>query len=458
MVKGLASFDSATAMAVATARILRGEDFPALGQPKYLQHIVRYSELIPTRLALAIYGATTGFEGISHRAAGSVRAGEIAEWVADLYPMRPYPAAIVGSSNGALCHLAAALDAPWLPQTFLVPLRRDGGGVDDPRGDLDGAREAGLRLLAANPEFQLHQMHDPNQDRLSLQYLTYFRVKYRTLPEAYRRFLLERVEPGGVLIVADCGKTWPTTRVGDRYVFQFGAVGGMEAEEYRSDGPRVADLLARSGVPMRRWDPPAPDRESPEAEWGYESALDADIEAAARARGLRVVRLSFHEPEDLSPLVADFHRASYRRRGLPADRLLAESFILLEPYWALRAGLVPFWMTFNTRQSYERLWRYLGQSDRYDEVYAMLFAHGARSVGLPTIEEWRSVFRCARKGGAFVGVNEKAYPAHFSALARYHLEMKRMPQRYPLPKPVAFDVFRAFYEANRDRYAVRLTL
>jgi hypothetical protein len=47
-------------------------------------------------------------------------------------------------------------------------------------------------------------------------------------------------------------------------------------------------------------------------------------------------------------LVADLHRHWHRERGLPGRRLLVEPFILIKPWWALRTGSVPFWMTFNT--------------------------------------------------------------------------------------------------------------
>jgi len=50
----------------------------------------------------------------------------------DLYPRRTYPAAVVGSSNGAAVHLWGALGIPWLPQTFLVPVARSGVHPDEP--------------------------------------------------------------------------------------------------------------------------------------------------------------------------------------------------------------------------------------------------------------------------------------------------------------------------------------
>ncbi|RZB19174.1 hypothetical protein StrepF001_09770 [Streptomyces sp. F001] len=101
-------------------------------------------------------------------------------------------------------------------------------------------------LLAANPDLVLHHMHDPHQDRLMIAGMTYFRVKRRRLPEPYRRFIQDRLAPGGRVVV-DCTLRRPTTRVDDRYVFQFGALGDATPEEYRHGGPRVAELLARYG-------------------------------------------------------------------------------------------------------------------------------------------------------------------------------------------------------------------
>jgi hypothetical protein len=194
-------------------------------------------------------------------------------------------------------------------------------------------------------------MHDPNQDRLMVQRMTYFRVKHLRLPEAYAQFLEETLEPGGTLFLVECGLRWPTTRVGERHLFQFGALGGATPAEYLHGGPRVEAYLRRYDSPRRRWDPPEPDGEHPEAEWGFEPALRADVEALARRRGWRLRRIVFDQPEDLSPLVADLHRWWYRRLGRPDGRLLVESFVLLDPYWALRTGAVPFWMVFNVEPS-----------------------------------------------------------------------------------------------------------
>jgi hypothetical protein len=299
-------------------------------------------------------------------------------------------------------------------------------------------------------------MHDPNQDRLMVQRMTYFRVKHLRLPEAYVRFLEETLEPGGTLFLVECGLRWPTTRVGERHLFQFGALGGATPEEYLHGGPRVEDYLRRYNAPVRGWDPPEPDEERPEAEWGFEPALREDVQALARHRGWRLRRIVFDQPEDLSPLVADLYRWWYRRLGRPDGKLLVESFIVLEPHWALRTGAVPFWMVFNMEPSAAAVERYLDGADPpYAEIGLMLFSHGVDSVGLAPVERWRAILRRAPRG-AFVGVDTRAYPQDFATFARYNPALRRRPgPRFPLPAPLRPDGLDAFLREAGDGHAVR---
>src|SRR6266851_6835286 len=146
---------------------------------------------------------------------------------------------VVGSSNGAAVHLWAALGIPWLPQTFLVPVARSGVPPDEPLEELRWAEPHAATVLARNPDLDLHHMQDPVQDRLMVQHMSYFRLKRLTLGAAYESFLRESLEPGGTIIVMECGLSWPTMRRGPRHVFQFGALGGATADEMMRGGPRV---------------------------------------------------------------------------------------------------------------------------------------------------------------------------------------------------------------------------
>jgi len=455
----IANFDSATAMLRATARYLRGKDFPVLGvMPEALLPVLRLVgagvNALPRRLREKVYIYGGWGEAIRPEDLGTVSAGRVARWMVSEYPKRRYPAVAVGSSSGALTHLYAALGIPWLPQTFLVPVRHPGIPVDEPRASLEWGREHAPALLRANPDLALHHMHDPSQDRLMSQRMAYFRVKKLRLGETYERFMEESLAPGGTIFLIECRRAWPTTRVDERHVFQFGALGGATEEEFLRGSRRVEDYLERYGSYRRRWDPPEPDGESPEAEWGFERVLGEDVERFARERGYRLRRVVFEEPEHPSPLVADLYRRWYAERGIPANRLLVESFAVMEPYRALRTGSVPFWMKFNTEPCLERVEEYLDGADPYDEIRLMLFSHGVESIGLASIERWREVLERARKHGSFVGVDEQKFPRDYATFVRYHVEIKKLRPRYPIPEPLPLHRLDEFLERAGDRYPV----
>jgi hypothetical protein len=155
--------------------------------------------------------------------------------------------------------------------------------------------------------------------------------------------------------------------------------------------------------------------------------------------------------------VADLYRWWNAGRGLPANRLIVDSIILMDPWWTLRVGAAPFWMVFNTEVSAAHLERYLdGADEPFDEIHLMLFAHGVESIGLPPIERWRALLGRARREGRFAGVDESAHPADFAVYARYHDALKAIPARYPMPPPpLTLDQLERFLDRHGDRYPVR---
>lgn len=453
----VADFDSASAMMRATARFLSGRDFPMLGVRSPLAPFVPVIRRLPRRALDLLYTVSGAAEAVPPERLRDLRAEALSEWVASEYPRRRYPAVFIGSSNGALVHLAAALDAPFLPQTFLVAVRRTGIDPDDAISDLEWGRQPARWLLDGNPDLQLHHMHDPNQDRLMIRRMTYFRVKRRALGAAYRRFLEERLAPGGTVFLVDCRVRWPVHRVGPRHVFQPGAMGGLGPEEYLRGSPAVAEHLRRYRSHARRWSVPEIDDEAPEAEWGFEPAIVEDVASLARERGFRVRRLVFDAPEDLSPLVADLHRWWYRRRGIEPRRLVSGSFIVLEPWWTLATGSVPWWCKFAVEPSARRLESYLDDREPFDEIGLMLFSHGMRGAGFAPIERWRGILRRARVRGRFIGVDEERFPLDFASFKRYHDDMRALEPRHPMPPPLPLEDLDRFLEEHDGRHAVRWT-
>lgn len=434
----VAGFDSATSMLRVLSAYNAGRDLPLAGEaPRVLEGAVELvadaANRAPRALKQRVYAAAGRAEAVPRHRVGEIDSDALASWVADHHPRKQAEVAFVGSSNGALTHLAAALEAPWLPQTLLIPVRRGGVPPEDASADLRRMRPAGEELVRANPDWRLHHMHDPNQDRLMISGMCYFRVKWLRLPDAYRRFLREHLVPGGTLVVPDCGLRWPTTRVGDRYVFQHGGFGGAGPEEIRDGSERIRAFLRTQGSEYTRFVGPEPDGDSPEAEWGFAPELMDDLRELADEQGWTLLRLRYDEPESLSPAVAELYRDWYRRRGLSPDRLLVESFMLVEPYWALRTGSVPFWTVFNTEPSLRVLEEYLDRVPDYEEIRLTLFSHGVESVGLAGADRWARVLDRAVKVGSFLGTDPSAFPRDFAVFARVRRDLARMRGRRPMP-------------------------
>jgi hypothetical protein len=451
----VADFDSATAMVRATGAYLRGEPFPALGNPPILKPIASRAHHLPKAVRERIFIVAGATETISPRRVHRLNLDAVSSWLSEEYQERRYPAISVGSSNGALVYLYAALGIPWLPQTFFIPVRQH-VHPDDAMGAMEKGTEPGRRLLEAHPDLQLHHMHDAAQDRLMVRVLTYFRVKRRTLGEGYEQFLLDRLEPGGTILVPDCRLRWQTTRIGERHVFQHGALGGATEDEFHHGSERVAEYLERYDSPVRQWHGPEPDTDSPESEWGFEDALLEDIERFASQHGFRVRRMVFEQPEAISPLVADLYRWWNERRRVHGNRLVVSSFVLNEPYWTIRTGSVPFWMVFNMEPSLDALERYLDSTEPFDEIYLMLFQHGVESIGLPRKEQWQAILARAHERGAMLGLDMGEYPLDFGHFGRYDDALvNSTPARYPLPPSLTLDELDEFLDGAGERYAVR---
>lgn len=458
----VADFDSATGMLRALSRCVGGQDFPLLGTlPRWsgtpMRGVAAVVNAMPRWLQEQVYIWSGWFEAVSANKIHTVDAEQVAEWMVSLYPQRKYPAVVIGSANGAATHLWAAMGIPWLPQTFLVPVARSGVHPDEPQQDLEWAREAARIVLQRNTTVQLHHMHDPVQDRLMIQRMTYFRFKRLALGPAYEAFLDRCLEPGGTIVLMDCRLQWPVTECGERHVFQFGAVGGATVDELQHGSERVAEYLARYGSHRRQWAPPPVDRMAPEAEWGFEPAITKDIERVAGRHRARLRHVIFSEPEDMSPLVADLYQWWNAQRGIADRRLLVASFILMEPYWTIRTGSAPFWMVFNKEPSRRALQGYLDRSKPFDEIFMMLFSHGVESIGLPSIEQWREPLRRARIDGRFIGVDERVFPRDFAVFTRYYFDLVRtISARYAMPPALTIKALDEFLEHEGQRYAVQV--
>lgn len=429
-------------MVAATARFLAGKDFPVLGKPygRLLRPLLVALNHLPRSARNWVYRAGSGREGLPAEVIAALEAEELSRQVVLRYPSPPaggFQAVMVGSLTGSAVHLAAALGAPVLPQTLLLPLARPEVDVDDPAGDIERTAETVAALAASNPDLVIRQMFDPCQDRLTLARFSYLRVKRLRLGACFEDFLERTLAPGGTIYVLDCRHRWPVATVGERHTFQFGGIGDIAPDEYRTGSERIAEFLRCQGSTARSWRPPQPDSEKPEAEWGFEPALLGDIERFASTRGFVVRHIVFDEADSLSGATADLYRQWYTKLGYPADRLFVESFVLLDPYWVLRAGAVPYWMTFNSDKGASHLESYLDHSEAFSTIHISVIANGMESPGLAGFDRWRAIQGRATVSGDFAGLDADRYPSDLATFARYRDPLLASRPRRPLPPPLS---------------------
>lgn len=441
----VASHDSATALVMALADFLHGREFEGVGAVPSNEAYAALINAIPISWRRKLYSWSGKVPAIPQEEVGEIDASEIDRWICDLYPDRKYPAIAIGSCNGAAVHLCAAMGIPWLPQTVLIPV--DKGQefpVDEPKETMEWGRAPAEEFLKNNPDWQMHHMMDPNQDRLRVGSVGYFRVKKNSLGKFYRKFLKERLEPGGKIIVIDCGFSWPVHKINDRHFFQLGGLGGLAPEEYYHGSEKVSDFLRGTGSDVEQWDAPEPTAEVPEAEWGMTSSLAGEVASFCTQRGIPNFSISFDHPQDLSAPVADLYRWWYGQQKVSEDRLLVETFNLLSPYLCLQKRCVPYWLAFIVEDSAEDLQAFLDRSKTFQEIYMMVLSHGKDSAGRTPLSRWEDLMNRAAFGQGFIGTDPQEYPVDMAVYARYSKDLKKkIGGEHSIPSPL--DVQKALH-------------
>lgn len=450
------NFDSSSGLVKALSNCLHGKSFAGVGTIPNSQFLGTLINIIPPNLQknIYVYGSAKGAKDPGQL--GKVDSNEFSEWVTGLYPKQKYPAIFIGSSNGSIVHLGAAMGIPWLPQTFLIPVKTPSRfDVDEPLPRMEWGRQAAEQLLKNNPDLQLHHMMDPNQDRPMLKKTSYFRVKQKRLTNSYKQFILENLREDGILYIVDCRKKHPVTKVDERHFFQFGGLGGTSIEEYLNGGDGVRQFLQKVGSKLEKWDSPKPTGQMPESEWGFEPTLQEDILELANKHHLKIRSIIFDEPEALSPLVADLYRYWYEERGINYNQLLIGTFFLLDPYWTLKTGSVPFWLPFNGKPSADFLKKYLESSEAFENIYLLPFSHGIVGMGLASEEYLVSILALASNKGEFIGAEPGRYPFDFGIYARFEKSLqKKIATRISVEEKLEIGQLNEFIRQSKGKYEV----
>lgn len=263
-----------------------------------------------------------------------------------------FPAISLGAAlGGASASLALALGGPFLPQAFVTTLK-GGSPSGDPQVYYQRSARLALQLAAQNPNFMTIQHYDPVHDEWMTRFVNHLRFKLLDLPQVYRRFICDHLEPGGAIVYLDCQARWLRYRVGERSVFQVGGWGAISAPEFLEGSPRLQEFCRKIGLQHCNWQLDGfPLEEGAESEWGCEPGLGEALERFCQENGFRFVPLRLPEPHDYSRLAFHAIRDLLRQEGRQPAGVLVEMFSQFDPYAVFQSGLLPLWLVFNTEDS-----------------------------------------------------------------------------------------------------------
>lgn len=375
----------------AVAAALAGRPYQPFEFPAWQRLGLRFADFLPDRWVERLAAWQVVSQGLAPSAAGEVDVERLAAARLADYEAGPslVDAMVCGSAlGGAAAHLAVALGAFFLPQPFILGFR---GGSEDDSAERHLARGRALAepILRNNPDVVAISHFDPIHDGWLTRRLTHLRLKLIRLPQTYRRFINDRLRPGGALVYLDCTASWPNYQVGPRHRLQIGGWGGLAPDAYLDGSPEIDKFLQGSGSSHRGgWAVPGLELHSaPESEWGTEPGMGEALEALAVELGARFVRIRLPNPAAFSELAYRGQEALLASRGRRPAGVLVETFTQFDPAAVSDAGLLPLWLVFNTDDSLHFLERMV---DRFPEETPILCSALITFSRTPDMVPWHA--------------------------------------------------------------------
>ncbi len=330
----------------------------------------------------------------------------------------PFPAILVGAAlSGAVTYLSLALGGPFLPQAFVVSLKR-GSYTGDVRVYMQRSLDMALRIAEDNPGLMTIQHYDPVHDGWMTRFINHLRFKLLDLPSAYGEFIHANLEPGGALVYLDSGASWLRYRLGPRSVFQVGGWGGISTEEFLEGSERIRDYARQAGLKTTQWKlEDYPLERGPESEWGSEPGLAEALELFCHSNGYRFVRIRLPHPNDFPRLAFAVAKSLVEKEGRPPSGVLVEMFTQFDATASRLAGLLPLWLVFNTPDSLEFLKDMRAQFPEDKPIFFSPLATFSMTPDLVPWKEWESAL--AGMHWTNIGTRPSHYPADARALVKW---------------------------------------
>jgi hypothetical protein len=343
----------------------------------------------------------------------------ITERLSDYKDIRgKYPAICLGvGMGGATGHLAVALNATFLPQAFVLTLKK-GSKYGDVLTYYDRSRQIAKTITSRYPEIATIQHFDPIHDGWLTRSVNHLRLKLVDLPNAYKQFIRHHLVPGGEIVYLEGKVQWLQYLVGERNYFQIGGWGGLTDVEYIEGSSRVQSFKKNNKLFEKEWQLPGYELiHGYESEWGSQPGLDDALERFCKEEGFRFIRISFENPHNFSRLAFNAQKLLYRKNNIDPSGVLVEMFSQYDLTAAIKAGLLPLWLIFNTIDSLEFLKTMAGEFPAEKPVFFSPLSTFSYTPDIVPFKEWENVLKYCQ--WVNVGARKSHYPADTTALVNW---------------------------------------
>jgi hypothetical protein len=329
-----------------------------------------------------------------------------------------YPAICIGvGMGGASGHLSVALDAPFLPQAFVLTLKKGSR-----KGDIQEYYEHSYNIakIITNryPEIISIQHFDPIHDGWLTRTVNHLRLKLIDLPDDYKQFIKRYLKPGGEIVYFEGKTQWLQYLIGEHNYFQVGGWGGITDREYIESSPRVRAFRKMNNLVEKEWCLPGKELiRGFESEWGSSPGLETALELFCKEENYHFTKISFENPHDFARLAFEAQKFLYKKNKIMPNGVFVEMFSQYDLTSAIEGGLLPVWLIYNTKDSLDFLETMAKDFPKGKPVFFSPLSTFSLTPDIVQFYEWENILK--KYQWINIGARKSHYPADTTSLVKW---------------------------------------
>lgn len=395
--------------------------------------LLRLGSLLPSGWGSGLAPRAVGSRPQSRALSFHLTTADLAQWNVRQYdgldPDRRFSTIVIGVPSGATAHLCACLGAPLLADSFPISFASK-GKPDDIAGYQQRSVDLLTPILNHNPEILAVSLFDPIHARWQIKRSVQIHLKLASLPDQYKRFVQERLAPGGAVLLMSCYAKWSQYEIGARHRLQIGGYGGFTDQEFIRGTPWLDDWLNEEGGLQRSgWRLSRHWTYQPEAQWGSLSSFENSLRAFAGDVGVPLHPFAFSSIDEVSRMGFYAWQWLYYLQDIQPRAVLIESGPQMNPSIGLRSPVLPFWMPSTCSRSHTLLQSILADFPSQIPILFQGWPAGQVAPDVIPAKIWNTTL--AGRHGRWLGGDPLQFPNDIGTIHQMTPAIEEWSQRHP---------------------------